>query len=145
MLSATDEMLNRLDAWSKQLDAVQGTIKAGANADRGKDVTTQATSLQKKIQTLRDALVQPEVQQEVDEDFLHTLPRLHGEITWSSFLLGSRGQAPSQAIMEKTVELETAVKQSVGQFNDLLAQDVKTFNQARPTRSASARPSRERR
>jgi photosystem II stability/assembly factor-like uncharacterized protein len=130
MLSATDEMLNRLDAWSKQLDAVQGTIKAGANADRGKDVTTQATSLQKKIQTLKDALVQPEVQQEVDEDFLHTLPRLHGEITWSSFLLGSYGQAPSQAIQDKTAELETAVSQSIGQFNDLLARDVKTFNQA---------------
>ena len=124
MMSATNEMINRLNAWSGQLDTIKDAIHDN------KTLADQAVQLGKQIKALKDALLQPEVQHDVDEGFLHTLPRLHGELQWNSFFLGGYAQAPGQAILEKTNELNTALTGYIATFNNLLSQAVPAFNQS---------------
>jgi len=130
MMSATNAMLNQLDAWSKQLKAVKSTIKNASDPDTDKAVASQADALQKKVKKLKDALLQPDVQHNVGEDFLHTLPRLHGELMWNSFLLGGYAQHPSRALEDKTAQLRETLTGYIKRFNDLRTGNVKTFNQA---------------
>ncbi|MGH8427507.1 MAG: WD40/YVTN/BNR-like repeat-containing protein [Gammaproteobacteria bacterium] len=130
MMSATDEMLNRLNDWSKQLDSVQTTIQGSDDTSKYKDVSDQAKQLQKKITTLKDVLLQPDVQHDVDEDFLHTLPRMHGMLMWNQFLLGGYGQRPGQPMIAKTDELSAALNGYIASFNDLVSKAVPTFNAA---------------
>ncbi|HKI82491.1 MAG TPA: hypothetical protein VKA04_12655, partial [Pseudodesulfovibrio sp.] len=124
MLDATDRMINRLNDWTGQLQSIQG----GIHDD--KDLSGQADQLAKQIKTLKDALLQPDVQHDVDEGMLHTLPRLHGELQWNSFFLGGYGQAPGKPIQGKTAELRTRLNGYIDQFNTLRTKAIAGFNQA---------------
>ena len=128
MTSANNQMLNRLDAWTERLDSIQGEIKSSADPARYKDVADAAGKLAKKIGSLKDELLQPDVQQGVDEDFLHTLPRMHGMLMWNQFFLGGYGQRPGAALTEKTAALKTQLAGYLQSFDALRSEDVKAFN-----------------
>ncbi|HYW75169.1 MAG TPA: hypothetical protein VFA48_00880 [Gammaproteobacteria bacterium] len=127
MMSTTNEMINRLNAWNSQLGSIQEAIHSG---HRDKNLGKQADALAKKIKNLKDELLQPDVQHNVAEGFLHTLPRLRGEIRWNSFSLGGYAQAPGQPILEKAAELHSKLNGYVSQFNALRSKTIGDFNQA---------------
>ncbi len=127
MMSATNDMINRLSAWNGQLAAIKKAIHSG---DQDKALAKQADAVAKKIKALKDKLLQPDVQHDVAEGFLHTLPRLRGEIRWNSFFLGGYAQAPGQPILDKTAELHGKLSGYIGQFNELRSKTIADFNRA---------------
>lgn len=128
MVGATNEMINRLNDWSQQLESIKTAIDQHEGADKA--LAKQADDLADKFKKLKDALLQPDVQHDVDEGMLHTLPRLHGELQWNGFFLGGYGQAPGHPIQEKTAELRATLGGYVEQFNALREKTIPAFNGA---------------
>ncbi len=129
-LSTVNEMLNRLTAWQDQLNTLNGKLK---QSDQPKDyaaVLSDAKILNDKMKALKDALWNPDIQHDVDEDFLKTLPRFHGEVQWNGFFLGGYAQAPSAFFKDKVAELHGQLQVYLDRFNQLLAQDLPAFNKA---------------
>ncbi len=128
MMDATDRMVNRLSAWLKQLNGIENTIGASKDSTEYKTVSTGAKALKKKIQSLKDALFRPNVQRNVAEDFLHTLPHFHDQLQFDGFFLGGYAQQPGEPILHKAAQLKARLNGYIAQFNKLRTQDVQHFN-----------------
>ncbi|MGH8379185.1 MAG: WD40/YVTN/BNR-like repeat-containing protein, partial [Gammaproteobacteria bacterium] len=129
-MSAVNEMLNRLTAWQDQLNALNEKFK---QPDQSKDyavILGDAKTLNDKIGSLKDVLWNPDIQHNVDEDFLKTLPRFHGEVQWNGFFLGGYAQAPSAFFKDKVTELRGQLQGYLDRFNQLVNQDITAFNKA---------------
>ncbi|MGB9428864.1 MAG: hypothetical protein WCC11_03145 [Gammaproteobacteria bacterium] len=127
-MSAVNEMLNRLTAWQAQLNDLSGKLK---QPDQSKDyaaVLVSAKSLNDKITALKDALWNPEIQHNVDEDFLKTLPHFHGELQWNGFFVGDYAQPPSGFFKDKVAELQGQLQEYLDRFNQLVNQDIPAFD-----------------
>ncbi|MDE2109195.1 MAG: hypothetical protein KGJ20_08300, partial [Gammaproteobacteria bacterium] len=126
-MSALNEVLNRLTAWQDQLN---GLTAATAGAAPPVAVLTDARTLNGKITALKDALWNPDIQHDVNEDFLKDLPRFHGVLQWNGFFTGGYAQAPTAFVTDKVTELQGELQGYLDQFNQLLSHDVPAFNQA---------------
>ncbi len=129
-MSALDEMLNRLNAWQSQLSDMGETLKQAGQEKTDAAILAEAGKLNDKITELKNTLLDPDVQHDVDEDFLKDLPHFHGELQWNSFFLGGFAQAPSAPFKSKVAELQSRLEGYIGQFNLLLQQDIPSFNKA---------------
>ncbi|HKT33155.1 MAG TPA: hypothetical protein VJS89_11810 [Gammaproteobacteria bacterium] len=123
-MSALNEMLNRLSAWQEAL----GKVSGASGEDQAKAVSAAAEALNRKITALKDQLWNPDIQHNVDEDFLKTLPRFHGVLQWNGFFTGGYAQAPAAFVRDKVAELQGQLQGYLDRFNRLLSQDVPTFN-----------------
>ncbi|MGH8362089.1 MAG: WD40/YVTN/BNR-like repeat-containing protein [Gammaproteobacteria bacterium] len=124
-MNVLNEMLNRLTAWQGQLDDLSAA--SGSNAPP-QALLADAIALNGKIAALKDALWNPDIQHNVDEDFLKDLPRFHGVLQWNGFFVGGYAQAPAAFVMHKVAELQGELQGYLDQFNRLLQQDVPAFN-----------------
>ena len=129
-MSVLNDMLNRLDAWQQQLNGMGETLKHGGQEKADAAILAAAKKLNNKITVLKDSLWNPDIQHDVDEDFLKDLPHFHGEMQWNSFFLGGYAQAPSAPFKSKVAELQSRLEGYMGQFNQLLQQDIHSFNKA---------------
>ncbi|MGA9852981.1 MAG: hypothetical protein WBR15_08635 [Gammaproteobacteria bacterium] len=127
-MSAVNEMLNRLTAWQDQLNDLSGKLKQPDQSNAYAGILKYAKTLNDKIGALKDALWNPDIQHNVDEDFLKTLPRFHGEVQWNGFFLGGYAQVPSASFKDKVMELQGQLQAYLDRFNQLVQQDIPAFN-----------------
>ncbi|MBU6469361.1 MAG: hypothetical protein KGL00_05805 [Gammaproteobacteria bacterium] len=126
-MSALNELLNRLSDWQGRLDSLSAPSHGAAPP---KALLADAQTLSQKITTLKDRLWNPDIQHNVDEDFLKDLPRFHGVLQWNGFFVGGYAQAPAQFVTDKLTELQGELQGYLDRFNRLLSQDVPAFNKA---------------
>jgi photosystem II stability/assembly factor-like uncharacterized protein len=129
-MSVLDDMLNRLNTWQQQLNGMSATLKQAGREQTDTALLSDAGKLNDKITDLKDVLWDPDFQHDVDEDFLKDLPHFHGELQWNSFFLGGYAQAPSAPFKTKVAELQARLETYMGQFNQLLRQDIHAFNKS---------------
>lgn len=123
-----NRMLNTLSQWMEQLKRDRGIIAKSKQPNTYKAVGAKAKQLQTALVKLKNALWQPNEQHNVGEDFLHTLPRLHGMLRWNSFFLGGYAQKPEQPIKNKTAQLKHMLMQDMVRFNQLRTNEIPAFN-----------------
>ncbi|MGA9854875.1 MAG: hypothetical protein WBR29_06345 [Gammaproteobacteria bacterium] len=127
-MSALNDMLNRLNAWQSQLNGMGETLKQAGQEKTDVSILAAAGKLNDKISALKNILWDPDFQHDVDEDFLKDLPHFHGELQWNEFFLGGYAQVPSAPFKSKVAELQARLENYMGQFNQLLHQDIPAFN-----------------
>jgi hypothetical protein len=124
-MSALNEVLNRLTAWQDQLNSL--TASSGTSAPP-KAVLDEAHALSSRIAALKAALWNPDIQYNVDEDFLKDLPRFHTALQFNGFFVGGYAQKPAAFVTAKVASLQQELQNYLDRFNGLLSQDVPAFN-----------------
>lgn len=127
-MSAVNEMLNRLTDWQDQLHGLSGKLKQPGQSKNYAAVLSEAKTLNDEMTSLKDTLWNPDIQHNVDEDFLKTLPRFHGKLQWNGFFLGGYAQVPSAYFKDKVTELQGELQDYLDRFNQLVEQDIPAFN-----------------
>ncbi len=128
-MSALNGMLNRLTAWQSQLQGMDKSLDQAGDKKADAVLLADADKLNGKITDLKNELWDPGFQHNVGEDFLKDLPHFHGELQWNGFFLGGYAQAPSTSFKSKVAELQGRLNGYLGQFNQLLQQEIPAFNQ----------------
>jgi hypothetical protein len=94
-------------------------------------ILARGKELSKKLNGVKDAVYDPDIQHDVGEDDIHGLERLQDELSGLAFRAsGSYGQAPSPLVREKVKELSAEVAEQLKAFNDLLGSEVPEYNKA---------------
>ncbi|MGC1934893.1 MAG: hypothetical protein WA681_07725 [Candidatus Acidiferrales bacterium] len=133
-MSALNEMINRIDAIDKSLDdfrsAVQGSDDKQEQA-KYQAILGRGRELSKKLNAIRDAVYDPEVQHDVSEDDIHGLARLQSQVNRLVFEAGGAyGEAPSELVRQQMTALYAQEADTLKQYNDALRTDVAEYNRA---------------
>ena len=133
-VSALNEMLNRIEAIDKTVVDFSSMVETSDDkevktkyqpiVDRGKELT-------KKLDAIKDAVYDPKIQHDVEEDDIHGLQLLHEQAAGMAFeVSGEYGQPPSELILAKMKEISGEIAEKLKAFNELLKTDVAEYNKA---------------
>lgn len=130
--NAMNEMLNRIDDIQKEINdfaTVMQTSKDEELKVKYRPIVARGRELSKKLSSIRDAFIDPDLQSDVSEDSIHALARLQGQVARVGFQVGAGyGQMPNPLVLEKSKELYTQLDEQLRKFNDLLKTDVTEYN-----------------
>ncbi|HVB33056.1 MAG TPA: hypothetical protein VNJ52_01585 [Patescibacteria group bacterium] len=132
MLSAVDEMINRIDGLKSQIATFLGAARAStelvAEPDSGK-LLTQARSLSRQLETIEERVYNTKIQRGVTEDDIHYLTDLRGQIEdlmgkgWIGY-----GQPPSPQAHQRMRGLRRKLDGRLAVFNQFLQTGVAGYN-----------------
>src|SRR5215469_556580 len=133
-VSAMNEMLNRIDDIEKEINdfgAVMQSTKDEELKVKYRPILGRGRELSKKLSSVRDVFIDPELQSDVSEDSIHALARLQSQVTRAGFQgPGAYGQMPNPLVLEKAKGLYAQLDEQLRKFNDLLKTDVAEYNRA---------------
>ncbi len=133
--SALNEMLNRIDGIEKELadfrSMVQGSKDEQEQA-KYRPILGRARDLERKLNAIKDAAYNPNIQHDVSEDDIHDLTDFHTQLSQAGFGGGggSYGEAPSPLVKARMAELYSKNADFIKQFNETLRTDVAEYNRA---------------
>ncbi len=133
--SALNEMLNRIDGIEKELadfrSMVQGSKDEQEQA-KYRPILGRARDLERKLNAIKDAAYNPNIQHDVSEDDIHDLTDFHTQLSQAGFGGGggSYGEAPSPLVRARMAELYSKNADFIKQFNEALRTDVAEYNRA---------------
>jgi photosystem II stability/assembly factor-like uncharacterized protein len=133
-VSAMNEMLNRIEDMQKEINdfasLVQGSKDEQLKA-KYRPIVARGRELSKKLSGIKDAFIDPDIQENVSEDSIHALARLQSQITRAGFQgPGAYGQMPNPLVLERAKELYGQLDEQLRKFNELLKTDVAEYNKA---------------
>src|SRR5258708_37959822 len=138
-VSALNDGLNRLANLHKQITAMQAML-GGGDGQEGADyrpVLEAARALDKKITTLRNSLYNTDIQP-FGQDNIHYLQRFHDNLQGlMREVMQPYGEPPKSDVVEEAAELRKDLDTHLKEINDLLANDVATFNKMSTEHGAS--------
>jgi len=138
-VSALNDGLNRLANLHKQITAMQEML-GGGDGQEGADyrpVLEAARALDKKITTLQNSLYNTDIQP-FGQDNIHYLQRFHDNLQGlMREVMQPYGEAPKSDVVEEAAELRKDLDTHLKEINDLLANDVATFNKMSTEHGAS--------
>jgi hypothetical protein len=132
MLSAFNEMLNRVDSLRTQVATVQKLLtledEASVTAVSYKPVLDNAKDLDQKLKDFQERFYNSESQG--GNDRLHFLAKLHDRVSGLAREAGGLeyNETPRPMLMEELETLRPEVQKVLGEFNAMLSGEVNTFN-----------------
>ncbi|HUJ30405.1 MAG TPA: hypothetical protein VLY23_03945 [Candidatus Acidoferrum sp.] len=133
-VNAMNEMLNRIDDIQKEIGDFSGMVqgdKDDAMKAKYKPIVARGRELSKKLASIKEVFIDPEIQPNVSEDDIVALARLQSRITRAGFQgAGAYGQMPNPLVLEKAKELYGQLDEQLKKFNELLKTDVADYNKA---------------
>jgi hypothetical protein len=132
MLSAFNEMLNRVDSLRTQAATVQKLLtvddEASVTAVSYKPVLDSARDLDKKLKDFQERFYNSDSQG--GNDRLHFLAKLYDRVSGLSRQAGGLeyNEAPRPLLQEELEALRPEVQKVLGEFNAMLSGEVNTFN-----------------
>ena len=132
--SALNEMLNRIDGIEKELADFRSMVQGGKDEQeqaKYRPILGRGRDLEKKLNAIKDAVYNPNIQHDVSEDDIHDLTDFHTQLSQAGFGGGgSYGEAPSPLVRARMAELYSENADFLKQFNDALRTDVAEYNRA---------------
>ncbi|HEV2420564.1 MAG TPA: hypothetical protein VGS59_02545 [Candidatus Acidoferrales bacterium] len=132
-VSALNEMLNRIDGIEKELgdfrSMVQGS-KDEQEQSKYRAILGRGRELERKLNTIKDAVYNPNIQHDVSEDDIHDLTDFHTQLSQSGRGGGAYGEAPTPLAKAQMAELYSKNADFLKQFNEALRTDVAEYNRA---------------
>src|SRR5215469_494639 len=132
-VSALNEMLNRIDGIEKELGDFRSMVQASKDEEeqsKYRPILGRGRDLERKLNTIKDAVYNPNIQHEVSEDNIHDLTDFHTQLSQSGRGGGAYGEAPSPLMKAQMAELYGKNADFLKQFNDALRTDVAEYNRA---------------
>jgi photosystem II stability/assembly factor-like uncharacterized protein len=133
-VTAMNEMLNRIDDMQKEISDFASTVQSSKDEElkaKYEPIVRRGRELSKKLGQVKDAFIDPDIQQDVPEDSIRALERLHGQITSAGFQgPGSYGQMPNPLVLERAKGLYAQLDEQLKKFNEMLKTDVAEYNKA---------------
>ena len=127
-MDALDTMLNQLVSLQRQLKDREGAIR---NNLPEVQLAGKLQSLQQKANLLQSSLLAPGIQQNVPEDSLHALMRLHGKIQRTAYMMFySYAFLPNQSMADAMREQENQLNVSLSKYNHLIETEIPKVNHA---------------
>ena len=129
-----NEMLNRIDEIQKEIGDFAAMVQTGnddAQKAKYRPIVARGRDLSKKLSSIKDVFIDPDLQHDVSEDDIHALARLQSQVSRAGFQGGGAyGQMPNPLVLEKAKELYAQLDEQLKKFNDLLKADVADYNKA---------------
>jgi hypothetical protein len=139
-VSALNEMLNRIDGIEKELGDFRSMVQGGKDEQeqaKYRAILGRGRDLEKKLNTIKEAVYNPNIQHDVSEDDIHDLTDFHTQLQQSGFRGGGAyGEAPTPLVKAQMAEMFSKNEGFLKQFNDALRTDVAEYN--RTAESAGA-------
>ena len=141
MLSAFNEMLNRVNSLHTQIATVEKLLttedESSTVAVAYKPVLENAKSLDKKLKDFQEKFYNSESQG--GSDRLHFLAKLHDRVAGLSRMAGGLeyNESPTPLMLEEMEALRPEVQKVLGEFNTVLSGEVNTFNKLALEKGAS--------
>jgi photosystem II stability/assembly factor-like uncharacterized protein len=133
-VSALNEMLNRIDGIEKELADFRSMVQGGKDEQeqaKYRAVLGRGRDLEKKLNTIKDAVYNPNIQHDVSEDDIHDLTDFHSQLTRMVFEAGSAyGEAPNALMRAQMTGLYGKNADFIRQFNGALRTEVAEYNRA---------------
>lgn len=133
-VSAHNEMLNRIDGIEKELGDFRSMVQSSKDEQeqaKYRAILGRGRDLEKKLNAIKDAVYNPNIQHDVSEDDIHDLTDFHSQITRTVFEGGGAyGEAPNALARAQMTELYSKNADYIKQFNDALRTDVAEYNRA---------------
>jgi photosystem II stability/assembly factor-like uncharacterized protein len=133
-VSGLNEMLNRIDGIEKELGDFRSMVQGGKDEQeqaKYRAILGRGRDLEKKLNTIKDAIYNPNIQHDVSEDDIHDLTDFHSQITRMVFEGGGAyGEAPNALMRAQMADLYSKDADFIKQFNDALRTDVAEYNRA---------------
>lgn len=133
-VSAHNEMLNRIDGIEKELADFRSMVQSGKDEQeqaKYRAILGRGRDLEKKLNTIKGAVYNQNIQHDVSEDDIHDLTDFHSQITRTVFQGGGAyGEAPNALERAQAAELFSKNVEFIKQFNDALRTDVAEYNRA---------------
>jgi photosystem II stability/assembly factor-like uncharacterized protein len=136
-VSAMNEMLNRIEDIQKEISDFGAIVQSGnddAQKAKYKPIVARGRDLSKKLSSVKDVFIDPDLQHDVSEDDIHALARLQSQVSRAGFQGGGGGggygQMPNPLALEKAKELYAKLDEQLKKFNDLLKTEVADYNKA---------------
>jgi hypothetical protein len=130
-MAALNEMIERIERMQRQIADFEKS--AGADSEtkaKYGSLLQQAQNLDKKLEATKSAVYNPAIQHNVEEDDIHALSDLHGQIRGlAEDLASSYDEPPNALVREKMAKLTKDLNERLTAFNDLL-KDVAEYNKA---------------
>lgn len=130
--SAMNEMLNRIDDIQKELGTFAATVQSSKDDElksKYEPVVASGRELSKKLDAIKDAFINPNVQMGAPEDSIHYLTLLEGKISRLMFRGGGNyGEMPNPRDVAYANDLYGQLGEQISKFNDLLKTDVAQYN-----------------
>ncbi len=127
-LSQVDTALNRIDAMTAQLGALQEAVKGMPDEEK---VKAEIADFEKKLKAAQAELTS---NAGAGESTLRTPDQIHENLFALEGLLEGDDTAPSPAVMDDQKQVETKYEAAIRKFNQFLADDAKAFNSAMAAR-----------
>ena len=132
--TAMNEMLNRIDDMQKEISEFAADVQSSKDEElkaKYAPIVARGRELSKKLSTIKDAFIDPDLQSNVSEDSILALARLHDQITQVGMQgLRAYGQMPNPLVLARAKELYAQLDEQLKKFNDLLKTDVDEYNKA---------------
>ena len=132
-VSALNEMLNRIDGIEKELGDFRSMVQAGKDEEeqsKYRPILGRGRELERKLNAIKDAVYNPNIQHDVSEDDIHDLTDFHTQLSQSGRGGGAYGEAPTPLAKAQMAELYSKNADFLKQFNDALRTDVAEYNRA---------------
>jgi len=133
-VTAMNEMLNRIEDMQKGLSDFASMVQSSKDEElkaKYRPIVARGRELAKKLSGIKDAFIDPDLQESVSEDDIHALARLRGQISRAGFQgAGGYGQMPNPLVLERAKELYGQLDEQLNKFNELLKTDVAEYNKA---------------
>lgn len=131
--SALNEMLNRIDGIEKELGDFRSMVQASKDEQeqaKYRPILARGRDLEKQLNTIKDAVYNPNIQHAVSEDDIHDLTDFHTQFSGMSRGGGAYGEAPTPLEKAYIAEMFSKNEAFLKQFNDALRTDVAEYNRA---------------
>lgn len=131
--SALNEMLNRIDGIEKELGDFRSMVQASKDEQeeaKYRPILARGRDLEKQLNTIKDAVYNPNIQHAVSEDDIHDLTDFHTQFSGMSRGGGAYGEAPTPLEKAYIAEMFSKNEGFLKQFNDALRTDVAEYNRA---------------
>jgi len=131
-MAALNEMIERIERMERQISDFEKS--AGAESEtpgKYESLLAQAGDLDKKLKAAKASVYNPDIQHNVAEDDIHALADLHGRVEdIAGELASAYDQPPNALLREKMAEVSKEMNERLAAFNNLLKQDVTSYNKA---------------
>jgi photosystem II stability/assembly factor-like uncharacterized protein len=132
MMSALNEMLNRIDELGHQLSSFAGAARPEGQeppAERYRPVLAAGRTLRQQLQKMKESVYNTHIQRSAPEDDIHFLTDLHGQV--QRLMRGGSigyGQPPSPQALALMAEMRKKVEERLEAYDQLLKTDVGNYN-----------------